>query len=256
MLLGIDIGNTSISFGVMRKGKVVDNFSILSKQTKTALASSLDKVLSRIHKQYPLITQCLMCSVVPKINSIVIRYVQGIVDINVERIGKDIIVPIANHYHEPSQVGQDRLLVAYAAKCLYGTPTVVIDLGTAITFDVVSKKGTYEGGMIVPGIRLSAESLFKGTALLPQLKEFTKPKHLIGKNTKDSILSGLFNGYSAMCDGLIKQFQEILGPKTKVILTGGYAPLIRKGLPPYCVYDQDLVFRGMSMLVFGMKCFS
>ncbi|MBF0484662.1 MAG: type III pantothenate kinase [Candidatus Omnitrophica bacterium] len=248
MILAIDIGNTSISFGVMRNGKVVGNFSVLTKQNSGALAAALDKVLSGAHKQYPLITKCLICSVVPKVNLIVKRYVETILDVEVLLVGKDIKVPIVNHYGKPAQVGQDRLVVAYAAKCLYGSPALVIDLGTAITFDVVSAKGQYEGGMIMPGIRLSAESLFKGTALLPELKEFKKPNKLIGKNTQDSILSGLFNGYAVMCDGIIRKFQKELGKNTKVILTGGYAPLILKDLPKNCVYNKDLVFAGINLL--------
>ena len=120
----------------------------------------------------------------------------------VDIIGRDIVVPIKNRYKNPKQVGQDRLVGAYGAMKIYGCPLIVVDLGTAITFDVISPKGEYLGGAIVPGIRLSAESLFLKTALLPHI-EIQAPRHIIGKTTQESMLSGLFYGYGSLCRGII-----------------------------------------------------
>ncbi|MBU4333706.1 MAG: type III pantothenate kinase, partial [Candidatus Omnitrophica bacterium] len=119
----------------------------------------------------------------------------------------------------------------------------------AITFDIVSKKGEYEGGMIIPGIRLSAESLFKNTALLPHVDVIEEPEELIGKDTKQSILSGIFFGYGEMCSGLIKNISKNIKGRPKVIITGGFADLMKKYLSKKVTkVDPDLVFKGLGLL--------
>ena len=154
-------------------------------------------------------------------------------------------VPIKNKYRYPRQVGQDRLVGAYAARILYGSPAIVIDFGTAITFDVISSKGEYMGGIIVPGIRLTAESLFKKTAMLP-LVSIVRPKALIGRDTTNSILSGIFYGYGALCDGLIRQLTRTMRSSPRVIATGGYAALMKKYSSHIRRIDPDLIFRGLE----------
>jgi type III pantothenate kinase len=126
---------------------------------------------------------------------------------------------------------------------------VIIDLGTAVTFDVVNARGDYEGGMIVPGIMMSAESLFHKTALLPKIQEIQAPKQLIGRDTQQSILSGLFHGYGAMCNGLIDDITRQLKCKPKVIVTGGYTNLMKKYIKNRmtCI-DNHLVFKGIYLL--------
>lgn len=217
-----------------------DLSKIFAKKLKTLQASALMKA-------------AVLCSVVPRLVPLISRAVESGLGMKTLVVGKDMYVPIKNNYGQPKQVGQDRLVCAYAAKIIYGYPAIIIDLGTAITFDVVSGKGSYEGGMIVPGIRLSAESLFKKTALLPDIHIISKPKTLIGKDTETSILSGLFHGYGAMCCGLIDRLAKNIGGKPKVILTGGYAGLIASELEDRAnVIDIDLVFKGMRLL-FGQK---
>ena len=164
-------------------------------------------------------------------------------------IGRDIKVPIKNNYLDPQQVGQDRLVGAYATKCLYGFPAIIIDFGTAITFDVISSKGEYEGGMILPGMRLSAESLFQKTALLPQIHTIKKPHSIVGKTTQESILSGLFYGYAAMCSGLIDLLFSQMKGKPKVIATGGHAVVMKNFISSRITnIDPDLVFKGLALI--------
>jgi len=163
-------------------------------------------------------------------------------------VGRDVVVPIKNRYSNPRQVGQDRLVCAYAAAVLYGTPAIVIDLGTAITVDVVSVKKEYLGGAIIPGLRLSAESLFHKTALLPMV-EICKPVAVIGKDTRSSILSGLFYGYGQMLQGLVSLLRAELGRKPKVVITGGYANLMKKFIAPKVdVVEPFLVFQGLRLI--------
>lgn len=250
MLLAIDIGNTSISIGVMKNLDVVGNYHIDQAYTKRSLEKDIKDQLKLIHKKYPQIKRIAVCSVVPQLNKRLARKIQKIFQIKPLFIGTDIEVPIKNNYDNPKQVGQDRLVGAFAAKSLYGVPVIIIDFGTAITFDFVSKKGDYEGGMIIPGIRLSAESLFRKTALLPRIEKIKAPKTLIGKNTEESILSGIFHGYGAMSRGLIDMISKSIKGRPKVIVTGGYTQLMRKFISKKIdKIDHQLVFKGMALLV-------
>ncbi len=249
-VLAIDIGNTSISFAVLARGRIVAANGVLTGASKDQLEQQLRSALRRVHKRFPGIGGVLICSVVPA----VLRVVRAAVVKHLRHrpwvVGTDVTVPMKNKYRNPRQVGQDRLLVAYAAKCLYGQPLIVIDFGTATTFDVVSSRGDYEGGIIVPGIRLSAESLFQKTALLPRIEHIQRPKDLIGKDTKGSILSGIFNGYGAMCCGLIERISKQMRTAPKVIVTGGYTDVMKDFVSSKIdTIDPHLVFRGMAFLM-------
>lgn len=249
MLLVIDIGNTTTSFGIIDEGKVYSIQSIDTDLAKKHFKSKVTKVLKDIEERYLLIDDVIICSVVPEVLSPIKKLIVDVFKRSAKIVGKDVIVPMRNRYKDPKQVGQDRLVGAYAAKELYGKPAIVIDLGTAITFDIVSKKGEYEGGMIVPGIRLSAEALFKNTALLPNLEVIEEPEELIGKDTAQSILSGIFFGYGEMCSGLIRRISKNIKGKPKVIITGGFADLMKKYLSKKVTkIDPDLVFKGMGLL--------
>ncbi len=246
-ILAIDIGNTTIGLAVMSRHRAVKIYRLDTQLDGQALRQKLSAILKRIDLRYS-IENVVICSVVPEKLKIIIRLVRDTLKKRPFVIGRDIKVPIKNLYRNPRQVGQDRLVGAYAALKYYGTPVIIIDLGTAITFDVVSRKGEYMGGIIVPGIRLSAESLFNKTALLPKIK-IKKPKALIGKDTEGSILSGLFYGYGALSRGLIERISRTLKGKTKVIITGGHTRLIKDFiLCKINAVDQDLVFKGIDLV--------
>lgn len=249
MILAIDIGNTTVSLGVLKGKRIIQVYSIEGGTSQAHLRLELKKVLGRIKRKFPNIQHVLLCSVVPNVLNTVTREVFRHMKIKPVVIGKDIKVPMKNNYRNPKEVGQDRLVCAYAAKCLYGQPAIVIDFGTAITFDVISRRGTYEGGMIVPGIRLSAESLFQKTALLPKISSIKGPHTLIGKDTQESILSGIFFGYGSMCCGLIDRISKKLRSKPKVIVTGGYTRLMKKFISKKITkVDKNLVLKGIGIL--------
>lgn len=257
MLLAFDIGNSTVSVAVMAgnkfKLKRFLEFRVSSKPkpgvSKKQVASKLKTFIKAIYKEGHPIDQILICSVVPEGTSLIEKSCRKLWKAKILVVGRDIRVPIKNNYSNPKQVGQDRLVGAFAAKRLYGAPLIIIDLGTAITFDVVSKSGTYEGGIIVPGIRLSLESLFKKTALLPRIEKIDTPKNLIGRDTKTSMLSGIFNGYGALCTGLIQTISHSLKARPKVIMTGGHTQLIKKYIRVKIdAIDADLVFKGLNLL--------
>ncbi|VAW12721.1 Pantothenate kinase type III, CoaX-like [hydrothermal vent metagenome] len=247
-LLAVDIGNTSISFGVVFSKKI-KSYSCDVGGSKLLLSKNLTTLFRKIHRENKNVEKVVVCSVVPRLNSLVRKVIVDQFKIRPVFIGKDLIIPIKNKYRNPQDVGADRLVCAYAAKILYGAPTIVIDFGTAITFDVVNKKGEYEGGIIVPGMRLSAESLSQKGAMLPSIKDIKPPKTIVGKTTVDSILSGLFYGYGAMSSGLINQLNQLEKGKIQVVVTGGYASLMKKFISAQKpIIDKNLVFRGIKLL--------
>lgn len=247
--LGIDLGNTTLTLAVVDDIRTIKKISISSKSSlREFFAQFLSAVKElSVYKKY--INHIVICSVVPRLLPKVKAKLKAYFKVQCFVIGEDIKVPIKNKYQTPDQVGQDRLLCAYAARELYGYPSVVIDLGTAITFDVVTKKGEYDGGAIVPGINMSAESLFQKTALLPNVEHMKSPKKLIGKNTEESILSGLFFGYGALCNGMIDMIAKKIGGNPVVVVTGGHTDLMKRFISHKieCV-NPDLVFSGMACL--------
>ena len=249
MILTIDIGNTTIGVGVVSKSKVLWVERLESTAKSTQLAQGFRKILNLYRKKGYVLNVAVISSVVPKITIIVDRIIHKISNIETKVVGIDLKVPMKNCYKNPKQVGQDRLVGAYAAMQLYGKPVIVIDLGTAITFDVVSPKGEYLGGAIVPGLRLSAESLFLKTALLPKI-DIKAPKSVVGRTTEESILSGLFYGYGSLCRGFIELISAQLRAKPMVVMTGGHTHLMKKFISPNIrIIDEHIVHKGMALLV-------
>ncbi len=165
-------------------------------------------------------------------------------------IGKNAKVPIKNLYSKPKQVGQDRLVNAYAAVLLYGAPLIAVDFGTAITFDVVSRNKEYLGGMILPGLGISLDALNQRTALLPKIK-LEEPKEFIGRDTKNSMLSGIVYGFAALTDDLVARIKEKIGKSAKVIGTGGNISLIGRYCKQMDKIDRDLTLKGLNLVYRG-----
>ena len=247
--LTVDIGNTTIAFAWVRNKRIIFVWRIETDLRPQKLKRKLSRLLHQMVQRYARPQNILICSVVPQALIVVEKELKHFFPQPVIVVGRDVFVPIKNRYRFPQNVGQDRLLCAHAARMLYGTPLIVIDLGTAITFDAVNKKGEYLGGVIVPGLRLSAEALFLKTALLPQIT-IKAPRSVIGRDTQESILSGLFYGYGSLCQGLIQNISQKLKFKPKVVMTGGHTFLMKKFIPQKIrVVDEDLVFKGMLLLI-------
>ncbi len=245
-ICAVDIGNTATTFVIVKDAKVVAKKSIATDSSKNEYQKNVRKRLNILLRK-SLVERVLICSVVPEATVLVERALSKFKKIQAFVIGRDIRVPIKNRYRNPRQVGQDRLVCAFAASKLYGPPCIVIDLGTAITFDVVSRKGEYQGGIIVPGLKLSTEALSQKTAMLPMVK-ITRPKNLIGKDTAGSILSGLFYGYGALCDGLTDRLSQRIKGKPALIATGGYIQLLKKYICKSWQVEKDLAFKGIGLI--------
>ncbi|MBM3253624.1 MAG: type III pantothenate kinase [Candidatus Omnitrophica bacterium] len=243
MLLAIDIGNTNITFGVFAKYRLIKNFKI---PTNSYNLKKLRKNLDNL-----VIDDAIVCSVVPIITRVLEKDLRSLLKKSPYIIGKNLKVPIKNLYRRPSKVGSDRLVNAYACVELYGYPAICVDFGTAITFDVISAKAEYIGGIIVPGLELSLEALSKKAALLPKIT-LKAPESLIGRDTVNSMRSGAVYGISALTDGLIKKLRIEL-KKAIVIATGGNADLIARFCSSIDEVDKDLTLQGLNLIYYSLE---
>ncbi|MBN2483300.1 MAG: type III pantothenate kinase [Candidatus Omnitrophica bacterium] len=238
----IDVGNTRIHFAYAR-GDTITRRAYLD--TQDADTSSIRRVFDRFPKG-----KVLICSVVPNVTRLFPRKKN-----NTLVVGKDVAVPIRCRYNQ-KQVGQDRLLLAFGAGQCYRDARIIIDFGTAITFDFLSSKGEYLGGFIFPGIEISTKALAR-CALLPHIRlnaKNMKRKYSIARTTEESISRGVCEGVIAMINSWIESYAARLIGQTRirkgqVILTGGCAGMIRKRFTFPYRYDPDLIFRGMIRLV-------
>jgi type III pantothenate kinase len=192
------------------------------------------------------INDTVICSVVPDVTGILAIDLKKITGSKPYIIGKNLAIPVKNLYRKPKQVGQDRLVNAYAGIKLFGSPLIVVDFGTAITFDVVSKNKEYMGGMIIPGLKISLNTLAQNTALLPKIN-LQKPSEFIGRDTKSSMLSGLVYGFAALTDDLAKRIKQKIGRHAKVIGTGGNIRLIAKFCQEINTVDPYLTLKGLLL---------
>lgn len=245
MLLSIDIGNTNITLGVFKGDNLVVTYRIPTKEKKYSVF--LKDILNSNK-----IDEAIICSVVPKSTLRLKNDLKKLLKTTPIILGKNIKVPIKNLYEKPGQVGQDRLVNAFAAIKMFGYPAIIIDYGTAVTFDVVSRNKEYLGGMILPGMEISLDALAQKTALLPKIKlEF--PHELIGKNTKNSMLSGIVFGFAALTDDLISRIKAKIGKKAIVIGTGGNINSISKYCRNIDHIDINLTLKGINLIYNSIK---
>ena len=253
MILAIDIGNTTTSFGVFVGQKLVSHFAIATQPNRTADEITLQlKALAKTRRLHlARASRILICSVVPRMTGLLTEALDSLDAIPIQVVGQDLKVPLKNQYTYPEQVGQDRLVGAYAAWKIYGekkrNDCIVCDFGTAITIDVVTKTGAYLGGVIAPGLDISLDALATRTALLPKV-ELKEPPELLGRDTANSIRSGLLHGCVALCDGLVTQLKRQYVPKATVVATGGSSGLIAKYARTIDHLKPHLVLEGLLQL--------
>ncbi|MBN1793736.1 MAG: type III pantothenate kinase [Candidatus Omnitrophica bacterium] len=250
IVLTCDIGNSCIDFGCFREGHLVASSETpTSRISKNKIQDICDAVENLINKQAGSVKAIAICSVVPQKTPLVVQALSRYVDKKVLVAGKNLTIPITNLYHKPREVGQDRLVNAIGCKNLYGAPAIIADIGTALTIDILTKRGEYAGGAIFPGPSISAQALFQKTALLPMVKP-EKPQRLIGKETVTSIQSGLYYGTADMIAGMIARIKTAC-PSLKtahLIATGGFAVVLKKHLPQGMHLDQHLTLKSLHIL--------
>jgi type III pantothenate kinase len=255
MLLAIDVGNTNMVMGIYRPATAdTPSAQTQSWRIATPVRQTIDEVRMAIHALFALdgldtasITGVAISSVVPPIDSLlrdVVEKLFGIKPLFVEP-GVKTGLPVLTD--NPAEVGADRIVNCVAAFERYGGPTIVVDLGTATTFDVISARGEFLGGAIAPGLGISADALFNSAARLSRVN-IRKPAKVIGTGTVDNIQIGLFYGYVGLIDGICERMIAELGPETKVIATGGFAKMLAESSRTIKGVDENLTLDGVRMI--------
>jgi type III pantothenate kinase len=249
MLLALDVGNTNMTIGAFDSSRLVGRWRLRTIADQTAdewgiLIRSLFR-LSDIELSG--VDGIVIASVVPAVD----QPLMAMVDRYFQRaplfVNYQTDLGIGIRYDNPREVGADRLVNAVAAYSKYGGPAIVVDLGTTINFDCISRDGDFVGGLICPGIGMSIGGLFARTARLPMV-DFRAPERLIGANTVGSIQSGLYHGFLGMIDGIVERVSAELGPGTKAIATGGQGALIASGSRLVKQVDEDLTLDGLRLI--------
>jgi type III pantothenate kinase len=231
VLLVIDVGNTQTVVGLFDSGdrshQLLDHWRLATRAERTSdeLALFFRHLLeTRSLDLGTDVRGVAVSSGVPSITFELRRMCERYLDVEPVVLGAGVRTGMPVLYDNPKEVGADRIANAVAAYDLYGGPTIVVDFGTATTFDVISGEGEYLGGAIVPGIEISLDALFGRAAALRRV-ELVEPRSVIGKTTVESIQSGALYGYSSLVDGMCERIEEVIGEAT-VVATGGLAPLI------------------------------
>ncbi|MCC8106461.1 MAG: type III pantothenate kinase [Clostridiales bacterium] len=254
MILAIDIGNTNTVLGCCRDQSIlfVERLSTAPSRTVLEYAISIKNVLELYQIDRKEITGAIISSVVPPLTNLFREAVQKIVGIEPMVVGPGVKTGLNILMDNPAQVGSDLIVNAVAAITEHEAPLIIIDMGTATTISVIDAKKNYIGGMIMPGIRVSLDSLVSRTSQLVRIS-LDAPKRLIGKNTAECMKSGVIHGNAACIDGMIDRIEQDLGEKTTVIATGGLAPKII----PHCVHeiqlDDALLLKGLMYIYYKNK---
>jgi type III pantothenate kinase len=250
MLLVVDVGNTQTHFGVFRDGEIAEHwrFATVRDSTRDELGASLSNLLGLRGLAFSDIDASIVSTTVPQLSeewtAMADRYLRHAMLV----VGPSIRIGMPIRIDNPHEVGADRLANAVAAYDRVGETCVVVDFGTAITYDVVSAAGEYLGGIITPGAEISIDALYDHAAKLPKV-ELAPPRSLIGKSTVDSIRSGIVYGFAAQVDGIVRRLRAELGSTTTVLATGGLAgalvPFVRETIDEV---DDLLTLTGLRLI--------
>ncbi len=249
MLLAIDIGNSNTTLGVFRNRTLVFNFRLTTRigQTMDEYGIFVRNLLSLAGIERETLKGMVVASVVPPLDDVIETMAKKYLNLDPLFIRPGIKTGLALNVESPSDVGADRIVDCVGALSLHEPPLIVVDFGTATTFDAVSEKHEFLGGAIAPGLKISAESLFQKAAKLPEVP-FQKPDMAIGRNTVTNIQSGLFFGYVGLVNEILSRMKLELGSESKVIATGGLASVIVPESGLIDLLDENLTLEGLRVL--------
>ncbi|HKG98843.1 MAG TPA: type III pantothenate kinase [Pyrinomonadaceae bacterium] len=249
MLLVIDAGNTNITLGVFQQEELIVQWRLTTDPVRTGdeygvQARNLFELAGIDFKN---IDAIIIASVVPSLNQTLTRVAEVYFELPPLFVDHTTDTGLKILYEPPSDVGADRIVDAVAAVTKYGAPCIVVDFGTATTFNVINAAGEYLGGVIAPGIMISSEALFARAAKLPRV-EIKRPHKVIGSSTTSAMQSGIYHGYAGLVDGVLEQLIAELGTKPRVIATGGLAPLIATASKFIEEVDSNLTLEGLRLI--------
>ncbi|RAL23190.1 type III pantothenate kinase [Thermoflavimicrobium daqui] len=249
MLLVIDVGNTNTIFGIYEQKKLLFHWRVKSDQqaTEDEYAMVLNSLMDYKGIAFKQIAGMIISSVVPPLTFTLRKLAEKYLGIEPIILGPGVKTGLNIKYDSPKEVGADRIANAVAAIHLYSSPVIIVDFGTAITFCLVDESGNYQGGAIVPGVKISVEALYQQAAKLTHI-EIVKPESVIGRNTVSAMQSGIFYGYVGMVDGIVGHMKLLLNKQPKVIATGGMAELICSGTHQIDVVHPFLTLEGLRLI--------
>lgn len=250
MVLTVDIGNTNIVIGVYEKDNLVGSWRMVTRSEKTSdeYGISIINLLEYSNIDHKKIKSAIVSSVVPNVMHSFENALRKYFDITPIIVGPGIKTGITISTDNPREVGADRIVGLVAAYHLFGGNLIVIDFGTATTYDVINEKAEFKYGITSPGIQITADALWQRTAQLPSV-EIKKPKSILAKNTVTSIQAGLVYGYVGQVEYVIKKIKEELKSEDmKVVATGGLGRIIYDETSVIDVYDPDLLFKGLKII--------
>jgi type III pantothenate kinase len=248
-LLAIDVGNTQITIGAFKGEKLSHTWRLHTEPRATAdeLGIQLHALLRYAPLGYNEIAGIIIASVVPAMDGALTEACVSYLKHPPMIVGPHLNLGIANRYKNPQEVGADRLVNAVAVHKLLGGPAVVVDFGTATTFDCISARGEYLGGVIAPGLEIANDALASRTAKLPRVS-FAVPERVLGRTTKESLQSGLFFGYIALVEGVLQRLVKEMSGTPKIVATGGLAPVIGPRIKGVKHVLPSLTLEGLRIL--------
>ncbi len=248
MLLTIDVGNTTSSIGVWRGNTLAGNWTISTviERTSDEIGMFLLSMLNFAGFSPLQINDVIMCSVAPPATRSIVNAIKKYIKKNPIIVGTGVRTGINIKFENPKEIGSDRIVNAVGALKLYGGPVIIVDFGTATTFCAVNSKGDYMGGVICPGIKISAEALFDKASKLPRI-EITKPKHIIGRTTVSSMQSGIIYGFVGQVEYIVKLMKKEMGEDAiKVVATGRMARLFAEESKSIDIVNPFLTLEGLK----------
>jgi type III pantothenate kinase len=250
MLFCIDIGNTNTVFGVTEKDQVLEHWRVRTEKDATAdeLGILIGNLFKSTETEMSDISHIIISCVVPPLLNAFEEFAHRYFDITPMIVGPGLKTGMPIQYDNPKEVGADRIVNAVAAYDKYRTGLVVVDFGTATTFDCVSKDGAYIGGAIAPGVTISCEALFQKASKLPRVEIFAKPKNVIAKDTISSMNVGIIYGYAGLVDGIVNRIKKEMGQNLTVIATGGLASLICEESETIEHVEEFLTLEGLMII--------
>jgi len=249
MILLFDIGNTHTHVGLATDVRVVRQVNVLTREWFGGRSAALVKKFVGAKK----ITGAILCSVVPRATPLVCKTIHSTWHLPTLELNAQTVRGVGIDYPKPQSIGADRLANSVAARKHFGAPVVVVDFGTAVTFDVVNSKANYVGGIIAPGLAAMTDYLHEKTALLPSIK-ITEPKQVIGKSTEQAMLAGAVYGYRGLVRELIRELKrEMKAHRLPVVATGGYAQLIASGLSEISAVEPNLTLEGLRLVWLALE---